>query len=248
MAAYETDEGAGGAGKLGLIVLSTDETLEFEARALLEGRGLGLLHARIPAEADVTPEALQMMEGRMEATAALLPKGTGVIGYACTSASTVIGPPRVAELVQRAHPEAQVSNPISAVVAALQALGVKRLTYVSPYVPTVTAPMRAYLGAHGIKTVAERSFGESDDYTVARITERSTETLVEEASAEAQSDAVFISCTNLRSFGIIDALEAKLGKPVVSSNQALLWHMLQLSGQQTRGWGPGQLFRRALPA
>jgi len=67
---YETDEGAGGGCRLGLIVLSTDETLEFEARQVLGNRPVNLLHARIPAQAHVTPEDLEMMAGEMTGTAA----------------------------------------------------------------------------------------------------------------------------------------------------------------------------------
>ena len=57
MQTYDLDDGYGGAAKLGLIVLSTDETLENEARQVLAGRAVSLVHARIRAEADVTPEA-----------------------------------------------------------------------------------------------------------------------------------------------------------------------------------------------
>ena len=39
-------------------------------------------------------------------------------------------------------------------------------------------------------------------------------------------DAVFLSCTNLRTLDIIDDLEAVLQKPVLSSNQALAWDMV----------------------
>lgn len=242
MTALTLDKGCGGDARLGLIVLSTDETLEFEARSILAGRDVGLLHARIKAEADVTPEALRKMESRLEETAELLPVGLDVIGYACTSASTVIGPARIAQLVRSRHPESLVCNPISAVVAALQSLGARRISYVSPYVASVTAPMRALLAAEGIETVAERSFAQADDYTVARICEADTLALIEAAAAGAESDAVFVSCTNLRSFGILETAEARIGRPVVSSNQALIWQMLHRAGCAPRGWGPGRLF------
>lgn len=238
---YDTDGGAGSAARLGLIVLSTDETIEFEARQLLAGRDASLAHTRIKAEAEVTPETLGMMEGRLTESAVLLPTGLDVIGYACTSASTVIGPARVAERIGAVHPDATACNPISAVMAALAALEARTLAYVSPYVPEVTAPMRAMLAEHGFETVSERSFGESDDRTVARICESSTLDLIEEADT-ADADVVFVSCTNLRTFGILEEAEAALGKPVISSNLALLWHMLKHAGVDARGWGPGRLF------
>ncbi|WP_296765035.1 Asp/Glu racemase [Sediminimonas sp.] len=239
---FETDGGFGSLGRLGLIVLSTDESLENEARLVLGNRAVSLVHTRIPAEADVTPETLGMMEHRLPEAARLLPQGQGAIGYGCTSASTLIGPERVADLVRTENPGAQVSNPISAVVAALDALDVRRIAYVSPYLPTVTAPMRAYLQARGVDTLIEDSFAEGNDRTVAHISEKSTRNMVLQAALKEGVEAVFVSCTNLRTFGIIDAVEQETGLPVVSSNQALLWHMLRLAGVDARGWGPGRLF------
>ena len=101
--AYELDGGFGNGPRLGMIVLSTDETIENEARSVMAGREVSMVHARIPAQPVVTPEALAMMEQEMPATAALLPQGMQAIAYACTSGATVIGPQRVEALVQQHH-------------------------------------------------------------------------------------------------------------------------------------------------
>jgi maleate isomerase len=238
---YDTDDGAGARARLGLIVLSTDETLEVEARDVLHHPGLALYHARIPAHALVTPETLQLMEAQMPDTAGRLPAGLDAIGYACTSGATVIGPDRVRELVQSRHPGTPVTDPISAVIAGLHALGARRIAMVTPYVAEVTAPMRAHLEMAGIETVTERSFMQKEDWTVARITEASTLAALREAGKD-DVDAIFASCTNLRSFGVLDQAEKDTGLPVVTSNQALLWQMLNLAGVAAPGCGPGRLF------
>lgn len=242
---YELDSGAGGGKKLGVIVLSTDETLEYEARQVFEGQTAALMHARIPSNAEVTPEDLRTMADEMTATAALLPAGMDAIAYGCTSGATVIGPKRVEDLIQAAQPGVPVTNPMSAVIAALKALGVQKIAFVSPYVASVTAPMRAFMAENGIDTVAEVSFGQGDDPTVARIAEKSTLAAMLKVGANPEVEAVFSSCTNLRSFGVIEQAEAQLDKPVISSNLALIWHVLQLAGEPARGWGPGRLFREA---
>lgn len=229
---------------LGLIVLSTDESLEPEAAALLAGQPLRLLHSRIKAQPEVTPDDLATMAAGLPAAAALLPQHVDVIGYGCTSGATIIGPDRVAALINGAVPGARVTNPISAVEAALGALGARRIAYVSPYVASVTAPMRAHLAGAGIETVCEGSFNISTDAEVARISEAAVAEGILRVAAGQEIDAVFLSCTNLRSFGIIEAVEARLGRPVVSSNQALLWQMLRLAGS-TGIAGPGRLFRLA---
>ncbi len=238
----ELDQGYGALARLAMIVLSTDETIENEARSVLQDRPVSLLHSRVPAHADVTPETLKLMEAALPTTADLLPKYQDVVAYACTSGATVIGPQEVANLIQRAHPLAKVTNPITAVVAACKALNIGSLAYVSPYVPEVTQPMRAFLAGHGISTVSEVSFRLKEDWTVARIPEKDTKNKVMQSIADVTPEAVFISCTNLRTFGIIDALEQETGLPVISSNQALLWHMLKLAEVDARGWGPGRLF------
>lgn len=240
---YDLDEGIAGP-RLGLIVLSTDETMEFEARQVLAGCAVNLLHARIPSQSSVTPEELATMAGEMTSTAARLPEGLDAVAYGCTSGATIIGPARVEALVQAAHPGVPVTNPMSATIAALHALSAKRIALVTPYVASVTEPMRAHMAAQGIDTVSEVSFGQQDDRTVARISEASTLAAMRAAveTAPGPVDAIFASCTNLRCFGIIEQAEVELGLPVISSNSALLWHLLSIAGQPSLGWGPGRLY------
>ncbi len=226
--------------RLGVIVLSTDETLEYEFRNSLAGSSIHLMHARIPAQAEVTPEALETMADAMTHTAALLPSGLRAVAYACTSGSTVIGEDRVTGLVQAAHPGVPVTNPLTAVKAALNAVKAHRIALVSPYVATVTAPLRAALKSNGVEVVGEVSFDQSHDQTVARISESSTLAAIHQVTTGQKVDAVFCSCTNLRSFGILAQAEAELGVPVISSNSALLWHLGKLAGVEING--PGWLF------
>ncbi len=239
---YDTDAGAGGGRRLGVVMLSTDETLEYEARQALAGQAVNLLHSRVPAGPHVTQDQLRTTEAALPTAAGLLPQGLAAVAYACTSAATVIGPEAVARLLTAVHPQARASDPLSAVIAALRALGARRIGLVSPYVPEITAPLRGWLAAAGIEAVEEVSFGQKDDWTVARITEPSTRAALLAAGGVAGCDAVFASCTNLRTFGVIAEVEARLGLPVVSSNQALLWHLLALSGGVPPGAGPGRLF------
>jgi len=242
---YEVDQGAGAGLRLGLMVLSVDETLEYEARAALAGREANLLHTRIPARADVTPDDLESMAGGMGAAAALLPQGLSAVGYACTSGAVVIGSGRVAGMIGAAHPGVPVTDPLRAVIAALGEMGLGRIALVSPYVPEVTRPMRARLAEAGIQTVSELSFGQKEERTVARITEESSRRAILQAAEAPGVEAVFASCTNLRTLGILQGCEAELGLPVISSNTALLWHLVQIAGQPVPGWAPGRVFETA---
>lgn len=60
-----------------------------------------------------------------------------------------------------------------------------------------------------------------------------------------ESQAIFISCTNLRTLEIIESLEKKLGKPMVTSNSASLWKMLRVIQDPRAIPGAGRLFREA---
>lgn len=216
---------------LGLIVLQTDETLEPELMRLLPGEGVAVYTSRVPSGADVTPETLAAMADAIPTAAGLLPASLefDAIAYCCTSGATVIGPDRVTDLVQGAARARAVTNPLSAVLAALQALGAQRIGMVTPYVESVTGPMRGVLEAEGISVTRCISFEEPQEARVARI-DRASVRAAGVAAGEGGVDAVFLSCTNLRTLDVIEEIEQALGCPVISSNLALAWQLARLSG------------------
>ena len=240
----EFDTGCAGDGALGLIVLKTDETMEVELRSVFAAADVACYHSRIPSHALVTPKTLAQMEQDLPGSAAMLPPGVpfGAIGYGCTSGATVIGPATVAAAVHTSHPRAKVTDPISAVMAGLRALKVQKIGLLTPYVPDVTTEMQRLLRQEGFEIAETLAFGQSEDRLIARISEASTLAAIEKIGA-LDCDAVFASCTNLRSFGILEQAENRIGKPVISSNQALGWHMLTLAGIPPTGCGPGRLFQ-----
>lgn len=244
---FETDGGAAAEAAIGLIVLQSDETMEVEFRPVFERAGAALYHSRIPSAPEVTPDTLARMKAELPRTAALLPvtRRLDAVGYGCTSGATVIGRQNVASAVQLHHPDSPVTDPISAVMAALRTLGCRRIGFLTPYVAQVSEAMRQLLETEGFEIVSYGSWEQSNEATVARITEASVLDAITEVGSAKEADCVFASCTNLRSFGVIDAAEERLGKPVVTSNQALAWHLLTLAGIDTAGVGPGRLFGQA---
>ncbi|WP_372572405.1 maleate cis-trans isomerase family protein [Ruegeria jejuensis] len=228
---YDTDQGIGTRATLGVIVLETDETIEAEFARIMALRGIALYHSRIPMVPEIRPDTLARMEDDLPASARLFPQSLDfdVIGYGCTSASTVIGSDNVARAIQSVFPDAKVSDPLAAVIAAAQALQVKRLGFITPYVPEVSGRMRQKLEEAGFEIAGFGSFEEGDDRVVARITEASITAAAMQVAATALCDAIVISCTNLRCLRVIDEIEATTGLPVITSNQALAWHMLRLA-------------------
>ncbi len=246
--AYETDQGIGTRASLGVIVLETDETLEAEFRQMLSLDGVALYHSRIPMVPEIRPDTLAQMQADLPASARLLPASLDfdVIGYGCTSASTVIGSAQVAGTIQTVFPRARVTDPLAATVAAAHALRVRRLGFVTPYMPEVSARMRQKLEEAGLSIAGFGSFEQGDDRVVARISEASIAEAAVQVAQSAPCDAVFISCTNLRCLSVIPEIERRLGVPVISSNQALAWHMLRLAGVKEESATSGALFRAQL--
>ena len=240
---FETDTGFGTEAAMGLIVLQTDETIEKELAQLLVQPGTALYHNRIPMRDDVSAETLAQMEIDLPASASLFPRGLklDVIGYGCTSASTVIGQDGVAAAINKSCPNTHVTDPISATIAACHALGVKKLGFVTPYVADVSAAMRGLLEQNGLEITGFGSFEEDQDPVVARISPASILAAIDTVAAQGECDAVFVSCTSLRVAGIVEEAEKRIGKPVLSSNIALAWHMRQLAGVQGVLTGAGSL-------
>ena len=245
---FKTDSGLGHWAKIGIIVLQTDQTLEHEFRNLLNFEGVTLYHSRIPNEMNITKQTLAKMEAELPIAASLLPSSFNfdVIGYGCTSGATIIGEKNVEKAIQVVHPNVPTSNPLTACKAALRALKLKRIAFLTPYDPVITATMRENLLAAGFEIPVTGSFFESDDFIVGRIDMESILEAIEKIGAHDNCDGVFVSCTNLRVAAIIQTAESRIGKPVTSSNHSLAWHLLRLTGIQNCQENCGSLFQKQL--
>ncbi len=241
---FETDQGASSHAALGLIVLQSDETIENEIRPLFIQNGLALYHSRIPSSPEVTSETLAEMKEQLPRAASLLPtvRPLDVVAYACTSGATIIGPDNITAAINHHHPKAKVTNPITAVMAALTHLGAKKIGLLTPYVAEVSTAMRSLLEQNGFKIAGFGSYEQGEDAVVARISTSSTYDAICQLAQQDDVEAVFASCTSLRSFDIINQAEKETGKPVITSNQALSWHMLKLAKPPIWPKGPGRLF------
>lgn len=232
---YTSDTTLAQRATLGLIVLKADETIELDFRRLLPA-DVALHVSRIDSDADVTPQSLIKMKDRLTASANLFADASqfDCVGYACTSGSTIIGQTEVAKRVRAGCTTKSVTTPVDALVAACQHLKAKRIAILSPYVASVSDALRALLKTQAIETTAFGSFNQSNEAAVVRI---DTASIIKAATAlcsGAEIDALFISCTNLRTLDAIPVIEKAIGKPVLTSNTVLAWHMLELAGMKPK--------------
>lgn len=242
--AFETDDGIGTRATLGLIVLKTDETIEHEFRTFMPNEGVALYHSRVRMAADVTAETLGSMREDIPLAVSMLPETApfDVIGYGCTSGATVIGPDGVAAGIHRHFPDAAVTEPLSAARAAFEALGIRRLALLSPYIEPVSRALREAFETSGTEIAAFASFDEGWDSVVARMTPHSLLAAIEETVSGREVDGVFMSCTNLRMATVLSEAERRVGVPVLASNQVLAWHMMRLAGLNDVVPAGGRLF------
>ena len=222
---------------IGLIVLQTDETIERDMRRILGDAPLYV--TRVPSAPVVTSETLQQMANEISGAASLLPQAAefSAIGYGCTSGTAQIGPNQIADLVKAGTATQGVTEPVSALIAACNHLGIKRLAFLSPYIAEVSGRLRNVLADADVQTPVFGSFAEEVEEKVVRIDGPSIINAARDLCADAQVDGLFLSCTNLRTLDVVAPLEAELDIPVLSSNLVLGWHMAQLAGMPFSGLG-----------
>ena len=234
---YSTTGPIGTAARLGLIVLQADETIEHDFRRMFPVNGVSLLTTRVPSGLEVTNDTLSEMEGHLTDAAALFPTAAefDAVAYACTSGTAVIGVDNIAAQVRRGCKTQKVTEPVSALIAACHELGISRLGLLSPYVRDVSESLRMVLDQAGIVTPAFGSFDEAEEAKVARIDGPSIIAAACDIAAEGGIDALFLSCTNLRTLDVISEIEGRTGLPVLSSNQVLAWHLAKLTDIRLAG-------------
>ena len=228
---YTLDDNPSEKPPLGLIVLQTDETIEPEFARYFADHPAPLYVTRIPSGQEVTRDMLSNIQTDLPATADLLPKARPypVVGFGCTSASSLIGSDKVEELVQRTCDVAAVTNPLRAATACAADLGISKFALLSPYIEEVNEPLRAAFAGNGISTEVFGTFGESDEPKVVRISVASVVAAASDLGSDPDVEGVFLSCTNLRTYEAIPQIKERIGKPVLSSNQSLAWHMKRLA-------------------
>lgn len=127
-----------------------------------------------------------------------------------------------------------------AVLAALRHLGVKRLALGTPYPESISRQGKAYWEAAGFDIAGYHRLEDVKDIYAEN--EERAYLLARRADASG-ADAVLLSGTGLPTVAVLEMLERDLGKPVISSNQACLWHALRLAGVREAVPGFGRLLR-----
>jgi maleate cis-trans isomerase len=148
-----------------------------------------------------------------------------LIVFHCTDTSMTLGPQgegRILDIVGDATGIAAVATS-RLVLEALQALGLRKLILLSPY--KSNQAIIDYLRATGFAVVHDVALA-LEPLAFARVTPREWTELARQHDRP-EADGIFLSCTNTTQIEAIADIERALGKPVVNSNQAVLWGCLK---------------------
>ena len=235
--------------RLGFLLPPGNPTVEPEVIALTPA-GVSVHFHRltaggVPGSLDGQEERNRaMVESLSECVRMLAMVKPEVIVVAHTATSYYLGREREAELMSRlgAGSGVRVVTAFAAVVAALERLGVKRVAMGAPYSAETTAAGHRHLETHGFAVVRSQNLqGVTNIYD--ETAERGYRLARDIDSPEAE--AVFLSGTGMPTLSVLETLEADLGKPVLSSNAAMMWYALRLAGVRQPIPGYGRLLTLA---
>ncbi len=239
-----------GRARIGVFVPFTNTNLEPDMM-MLRPEGTSLHFARLGGyDADEIPDEGQMAQlgaSDMEEPLRLI-QGVrpDVVIYGCTSATLAHGPKFDTDLRSRiaAQSGAKTVTAAGALVYALKKLGAHRIGFASPYVPSLNDEAIAFLASEGFGTVGRADVdGALDNEGQGALLPEDVFELGKRAD-HPEADAVVLSCTDMRAVEVIAELEAELGKPVVTSNQAMMFQVMDTAHLGPAPKGFGQLFER----
>ena len=239
--------------RIGVMVPSTNTTCEADFQ-LTVPRDITIHGQRLWMTNEGTgDEAYVRMNAEIESGARYLATANvDVVVYGCTTGSFYKGPgwdTQMLELIQReARVPAVATSP--SVVEALRFFGARRLSVATPYPEWNNQRLRAYLEAQGFEVLNVDGEPRAAAAGNQGINDQDPEAVVEFASrvCRPEADALLCSCTAWRSVEAIAAIEARTGKPAVSSNQSTIWTALRALGITRPITGFGRLLENLTPA
>jgi maleate isomerase len=243
--------------RFGLIVPSSNVTMERELPAIFGRRELAeperfSFHSSRVRMRSVTPQELAAMNAQaVRATQELADASVDVLLYACLVALMAEGPgahreaeERLGAVLAAEGSPAPVVSSAGALVDTLQLMGARKVALITPYLPALTQRVCDYIAAEGVVVEEARSLSVADNAAVGRLDPQRLLGIADELPRNV--DVVVLSaCVQMPSLPVIEAAEARLGLPVISSATATAFQSLRRLGLPTRIAGMGQLLSGA---
>jgi maleate isomerase len=239
--------------RLGLLIPSSNTTMEMEFhKTVPEGVSVHTARMMMPEANNIDDkrESINLMNKEVEKSVIRLSSAeTSLIIYGCTLGVFSAGHGHDRKLTERIReisktPFITVSK---AVLEAINELGIKTLSIATPYVEEHNILEKKYLekSVPGLKIIKIKGLNIIGNLPKGRLEPFTAYKLAKKID-DKRSEGLFISCTNWRTFEIIETLERDLEKPVITSNQAALWSALRGTGIRESIEGYGTLLKKSL--
>ncbi len=229
--------------RIGMLVPSGNIVAEPQVKAMLPP-GVSVYSTRLPLTGSSREELLAMVEDVEHGTRLLADARVNLIAFNCTAVSTYS---KELESDIKRRIGAVAKGPVvatsEALVAALHVLDAKRIGLITPYIKAVNVREARFLEAAGFEVVVDVGLGISTNTEMGKEPPERWLDLVTQHRDD-RVEAYLVSCTAIRSAEVIDDIEEAVGRPVITSNQALVWYCLRQGGLPDRVEGFGRLLAR----
>ena len=229
--------------RIGLITLASDFRIEKDFNNVIYGKDIDLYCNRIKCYNPLTNETLKKMADDIpKVTEDILPdQQLDCVAYGCTSGTIAAGYQSIFDKVNLAKPNTKVTTPITSAINALKSLKIKKLSIFTPYTDEINQSVINYFKKENIEIDELSYFDIASDLDIGKVDPQHVFDTLTKINLS-KSDALFVSCTALPILSVIDELEKKINKVVLSSNQTLIWNTLEEIGKNTDIKGFGKLF------
>ena len=230
--------------RVGLIALATDFRIEKDFISVIKDQNIDFFVNRIHCYFPLTSENLIKMSNTITQTSEdILPnEKLDCVVYGCTSGTIAAGYEEIKKKINLAKPEAKVTTPSTAAINALRKMKINNIAIFTPYSKVLNDDVIDYFKKENFNITSNAYFDISNDLDIGKVDENYLYETLLKMNLE-NADGLFISCTALPALSIIDKLEKKLNKVVLSSNQVLIWDTLQSIGKKNSIGGFGKLFQ-----
>ncbi len=177
---------------------------------------------------------VRMNEEIERATQYLAHARPDVVAYACTGGSVLKGPGYDQELIgvmERAAGVPGVTT-ASAIVEAFRWLGAHKVSIATPYGEGENSRLRTFFDAADFQVLNVDGDPRTADKADAQTSDEGSEAVLEFACGvcHPQADVLLCACTAWRSLEVVEDLEQRLDRPVITANQATMWAALRKAG------------------
>ncbi|MFN0071637.1 MAG: Asp/Glu racemase [Chloroflexota bacterium] len=247
--------------RVGLIVPSSNTTMETEIPAMLNRRGQVTgeqytFHSSRMRMKQVTPEELARMDGESDRCAAELADARcDVLAYSCLVAIMAQGAgyhcqsqERLSAVVSANGATASVVTSAGALLSGIHALGAKRVAIVAPYLKPLTRLVVDYIESDNIEVVDAISLEVADNLKVGRLDPLQLPEIAARLNTRNADAIVLSACVQMPSLAAIKIAEDQLGKPVLSAATATVYELLRTLGRSPMVPDAGHLLSGAILA